>query len=49
VRVRSDAISRVLVEHVLNLDHKRDRGIFNAVWKRQLHNPAAFLGELSAE
>jgi hypothetical protein len=42
VRVRSDAISRVLGEHVLVLDHKRDREIFESVWKRQLHNPAAF-------
>jgi hypothetical protein len=42
VRVRSDVISRVLGEHVLKLDHKRDRAIFEAVWNRQLHNPAAF-------
>jgi hypothetical protein len=42
VRVRSDVISRVMGEHVLKLDQKRDREIFEAVWKRQLHNPAAF-------
>jgi hypothetical protein len=42
VRVRSDVISRVLGEHVLNPDHKRDREIFQAVWNRQLYNPAAF-------
>jgi hypothetical protein len=42
VRVRSDVISRVLGEHVLNLDHRRDREIFHAVWTRQLHNPSAF-------
>jgi hypothetical protein len=42
VRVRSDAISRVLGEHVLDLAHARDRAIFEAVWSRQLHNPRAF-------
>ena len=42
VRVRSDVISRVLGEHVLELKHKRDRAIFEAVWSRQLHNPKAF-------
>ena len=42
VRVRSDVISRVLGEHVLDLSQKRDREIFQAVWTRQLHNPAAF-------
>lgn len=42
VRVRSDAISRVLGEHVLNPGDRRDRAIFEAVWKRQLHNPKAF-------
>jgi hypothetical protein len=42
VRVRSDVISRVLGEHVLNLADKRDKAIFESVWKRQLHNPAAF-------
>ena len=44
VRVRSDVIGRVLGEHVLKLDDKRDRGIFEAVWSRQLHNPEAFWG-----
>jgi len=42
VRVRSDAMSRVLGEHVLQLDEARDRAIFEAVWSRQLHNPQAF-------
>jgi hypothetical protein len=42
VRVRGDLISRVLGEHVLKLEHARDREIFNAVWSRQLHNPKAF-------
>jgi hypothetical protein len=42
VRVRSDAISRVLGEHVLDLSHLHDTAIFDAVWKRQLHNPEAF-------
>jgi hypothetical protein len=42
VRVRSDVISRVLGEHVLDLAHARDREIFDAVWSRQLHNPSAF-------
>lgn len=42
VRVRSDVISRVLGEHVLKLDDAGDRRIFEAVWRRQLHNPEAF-------
>jgi hypothetical protein len=42
VRVRSDVISRVLGEHVLDLAHARDRAIFKALWSRQLHNPRAF-------
>ena len=42
VRVRSDVISRVLGEHVLDLGHARDRAIFEALWSRQLHNPKAF-------
>jgi hypothetical protein len=42
VRVRSDVISRVLGEHVLDLGHARDRAIFEALWSRQLHNPSAF-------
>jgi Mannosylglycerate hydrolase MGH1-like glycoside hydrolase domain len=36
VRVRGDLISRVLAEHVV------DRQIFEAVYERQIHNPAAF-------
>jgi hypothetical protein len=42
VRVRSDVISRVLSEHVLDLSKPRDKKIFEAVWTRQLHNPKAF-------
>ena len=42
VRVRSDVIGRVMGEHVLHLNDKRDRAIFDAIWARQLHNPAAF-------
>lgn len=42
VRVRSDVISRVLGEHVLHLNNARDRKIFDALWKRELHNPHAF-------
>jgi hypothetical protein len=40
VRVRSDVISRVLGEHVV--DPVKDRHIFEAVWTRQIHNPKAF-------
>jgi hypothetical protein len=40
VRVRSDVISRVLGEHVVDLVH--DRHIFEEVWTRQIHNPKAF-------
>jgi hypothetical protein len=36
VRVRGDLISRVLAEHVV------DQQIFDAIYERQLHNPAAF-------
>jgi hypothetical protein len=42
VRVRSDVMSRVMGEHVLDLSQKRDKAIFEAVWTRQLHNPEAF-------
>lgn len=42
VRVRGDLISRVLGEHVLDLSHRHDKKIFEAVWTRQLHNPKAF-------
>jgi hypothetical protein len=42
VRVRSDVISRVMGEHVLNLEIASDRRIFDSVWTRQLHNPKAF-------
>ena len=42
VRVRSDLISRVLGEHVLDTTQARDKLIFEAVWSRQLHNPEAF-------
>jgi hypothetical protein len=40
VRVRSDAISRVLGEHVV--DPVKDKAIFEAVWTKQIHNPKAF-------
>ncbi len=36
VRVRGDLITRVMGEHVA------DEKIFEEVWRRQLHNPAAF-------
>jgi hypothetical protein len=42
VKVRSDVMSRVLGEHVLELSQHRDKEIFDAVWNRQLHNPRAF-------
>ena len=42
VRVRSDVISRVLGEHVLQLSNTRDKAIFESVWTRQLHNQEAF-------
>lgn len=42
VKVRSIVNARVLMEHVLRLEHKRDRAIFEALWSRQLGNPAAF-------
>ena len=42
VRVRSVVIHRVLGEHVLKLEHTRDRSIFHDVWTRQIHNPKAF-------
>jgi hypothetical protein len=42
VRVRSDVISRVLGEHVLDISQARDKAIFEALWSRQLHNPKAF-------
>ncbi len=40
VRVRSIVNARVLGEHVL--DPHKDRALFDALWTRQLHNPAAF-------
>jgi hypothetical protein len=42
VRVRSDVISRVLGEHVLDLSQPGDKQIFDDVWTRQIHNPKAF-------
>ncbi|MEA1673202.1 MGH1-like glycoside hydrolase domain-containing protein [Nitrospirillum sp. BR 11163] len=38
VRVRSDVLSRVCGEHV------PDAALFDQLWTRQLHNPAAFWG-----
>ena len=40
VRVRGDLMTRVLGEHVI--DPHKDRPIFEAVWTKQIHNPAAF-------
>jgi len=42
VRVRSDVISRVLGEHVLKMSERHDRGIFEALWTKQIHNSKAF-------
>ncbi len=42
VKVRSDVNLRVLSEHVLRVDDKGDRKIFEQMWERQLHNPKAF-------
>lgn len=42
VKVRSVANLRVLGEHVLRLDRKRDRRIFTMLWERQLHNPKSY-------
>jgi hypothetical protein len=40
VRVRGDVITRVLGEHVV--DPHKDKKIFEAVWTKEIHNPAAF-------
>jgi hypothetical protein len=40
--VRAEANSRVLGEHVLRLEERTDRAIFESVWARQLHNPKAY-------
>jgi hypothetical protein len=40
VKVRSVVTIRVLGEHVL--DPVKDKAIFDAVWSKQVHNPAAF-------
>jgi hypothetical protein len=40
VKVRSDVISRVLGEHVV--DPVKDRAIFETVWTKEIHNPKAF-------
>jgi hypothetical protein len=42
VRVRSDVITRVLGEHILDISKRDDKAIFERVWGRQLHNPKAF-------
>ncbi|MBJ7417531.1 MAG: hypothetical protein JHC88_19110 [Niveispirillum sp.] len=39
IRVRSDVISRVCGEHVV------DQTLFDTLWARQLHNPKAFWGK----
>ena len=36
MRIRSDVISRVCGEHVV------DQNTFDSIWERQLHNPKAF-------
>jgi hypothetical protein len=36
IRVRSDVLSRVCGEHVV------DQGTFDSLWERQIHNPKAF-------
>ncbi|HZT38700.1 MAG TPA: hypothetical protein VFA28_12440, partial [Bryobacteraceae bacterium] len=36
VRVRGDALTRVLGEHVVN------QAMFEEIWRRQIHNPGAF-------
>ena len=40
VRVSGDVVSRVLGEHVV--DPVKDKGIFEAVWTKEIHNPKAF-------
>ncbi len=40
VRIRGDAMVRVLGEHVV--DPVNDRHIFESVWNKQIHNPSAF-------
>lgn len=42
VRIRSVANLRVLGEHVLRLDVRRERAIFNRLWERQIGNPEAY-------
>jgi hypothetical protein len=42
VRIRSVANLRILGEHVLRLDVRRERHIFEQLWNRQLHNPSAY-------
>jgi hypothetical protein len=42
VPIRSVANLRVLGEHVLRLDNHRERHMFEALWERHLHNPAAY-------
>jgi GH15 family glucan-1,4-alpha-glucosidase len=42
VRIRSVANMGVLGEHVLRLHLPRERRIFDQLWTRQLHNPAAY-------
>ena len=42
VRVRSVANYRVPAEQVMRLNVSQERKIFDALWKRQLHDPKAF-------
>ncbi|MHB1021678.1 MAG: MGH1-like glycoside hydrolase domain-containing protein [Acidobacteriaceae bacterium] len=40
VKIRGDLLTRVLGEHVL--DRVRDQQTFDAIYEKQIHNPAAF-------
>jgi hypothetical protein len=42
VKVRSVVTLRVLGEHVLDPHNSKDKHMFQAIWKRQVHNPQAF-------
>lgn len=42
VRVRSVVNCRVMGEHVLRREDTKEKGILEDVWRRQLHDPAAF-------
>ncbi len=42
VRVRSVANLRVLGEHVLRRENRREDAMFQRLWRTQLHNPSAY-------